>query len=63
MALPRLDAVLMHDDPVMALRLEPNDGQRIVRALEVFHATGKSLDFIGSNNPARRCSMWSSARG
>jgi tRNA dimethylallyltransferase len=35
--------VLMHDDPEMALRLEPNDGQRIVRALEVFHATGKSL--------------------
>jgi tRNA dimethylallyltransferase len=35
--------VLMHDDPQMALRLEPNDGQRIVRALEVFHATGKSL--------------------
>jgi tRNA dimethylallyltransferase len=35
--------VVMHDDPEMALRLEPNDGQRIVRALEVFHATGKSL--------------------
>ncbi len=35
--------VLMHDDPEMALRLEPNDSQRIVRALEVFHATGKSL--------------------
>jgi tRNA dimethylallyltransferase len=35
--------VLMHDDPEMALRLQPNDGQRIVRALEVFHATGKSL--------------------
>jgi tRNA dimethylallyltransferase len=35
--------VLMHDDPQMALRLDPNDGQRIVRALEVFHSTGKSL--------------------
>jgi tRNA dimethylallyltransferase len=35
--------VLMADDPQMALRLDPNDGQRIVRALEVFHATGKSL--------------------
>ena len=34
---------LMHDDPEMALRLDPNDGQRIVRALEVFAATGKSL--------------------
>ena len=35
--------VLKSDDPQMALRLDPNDGQRIVRALEVFHATGKSL--------------------
>lgn len=35
--------VLMHDDPEMALRLEPNDSQRIVRALEVFHGTGTSL--------------------
>ena len=35
--------VLMHTDPEMALRLEPNDGQRIVRALEVHEATGKSL--------------------
>ncbi len=35
--------VLMHDDPEMASRLEPNDGQRIVRALEVLQATGKSL--------------------
>ena len=35
--------VLMHDDPQMALRLDPNDGQRIVRSLEVFHATGRSL--------------------
>ena len=35
--------VLMDDDPEMALRLDPNDGQRIVRALEVRQATGKSL--------------------
>jgi len=35
--------VLMNDDPEMALRLDPNDGQRVVRALEVFHATGQSL--------------------
>ena len=35
--------VLMHDDPEMALRLDPNDGQRIVRALEVYAATGVSL--------------------
>jgi len=30
-------------DPEMAKQLEPGDGQRIVRALEVFDATGKSL--------------------
>ena len=36
-------SVLMQRDPEMALRLEPNDGQRIVRALEVHEATGKSL--------------------
>ncbi len=39
-----LHTVLCRDDPVMAARLDPNDGQRIVRALEVVHATGKSLD-------------------
>lgn len=36
---------LMQDDPVMALRLDPSDTQRIVRALEVFHSTGKSLSY------------------
>jgi tRNA dimethylallyltransferase len=30
-------------DPAMAGRLEPADGQRIVRALEVLEATGRSL--------------------
>ena len=35
--------VLWDDDPEMAARLDPNDGQRIVRALEVVHGTGKSL--------------------
>lgn len=30
-------------DPVMAERLKPGDTQRNIRALEVFHATGKSL--------------------
>lgn len=30
-------------DPAMASRLEPTDGQRIVRALEVLEATGRSL--------------------
>lgn len=34
---------LARRDPAMAARLEPNDGQRIARALEVLEATGRSL--------------------
>ena len=39
---------VLHDrlagcDPIMATRLRPSDPQRIVRALEVFAATGRSL--------------------
>lgn len=30
-------------DPVSANRIHPNDPQRLLRALEVFHSTGKSL--------------------
>ena len=30
-------------DPVLAASIKPNDRQRLVRALEVFHATGKPL--------------------
>jgi tRNA dimethylallyltransferase len=36
-------AELTKRDPIGAQRLNPNDRQRIVRALEVFDATGKSL--------------------
>lgn len=44
----RVDAADLHDvlaarDPVMAARLSPTDPQRIVRALEVLEATGRSL--------------------
>ena len=35
--------ILTERDPQMAFRLDPNDGQRIVRALEVIEATGRSL--------------------
>ncbi len=38
-----LYASLMHRDPATAARLRPSDPQRILRALEVFEATGKSL--------------------
>ena len=38
-----LHAVLPQRDPAMAARLRPCDPQRIVRALEVIEATGRSL--------------------
>jgi tRNA dimethylallyltransferase len=38
-----LHAVLARRDPAMAARLKPSDSQRIVRALEVLDATGRSL--------------------
>ena len=38
-----LHAVLRERDPAMAARLAPSDPQRIVRALEVLEATGRSL--------------------
>jgi tRNA dimethylallyltransferase len=39
-----LHAKLAEVDPVMADRIEPTDRQRVTRALEVFDATGISLD-------------------
>lgn len=36
-------AALAAEDPVMAERLRPSDGQRIARALEVIRSTGRSL--------------------
>ena len=38
-----LHAILRERDPAMAARLVPTDPQRIVRALEVLEATGRSL--------------------
>ncbi len=40
---PALHAKLALVDPVIAARLNPNDSQRIGRALEVFRATGRAL--------------------
>lgn len=40
---PALHAMLAARDPEMAARLRPSDPQRIVRALEVVDATGRSL--------------------
>lgn len=39
----QLHEELAQRDPVMANRLMPNDSQRIIRALEVLEATGRSL--------------------
>jgi tRNA dimethylallyltransferase len=40
---PGLHAELRRRDPVMAARLRPSDRQRLVRAIEVLAATGRSL--------------------
>lgn len=47
-----LHAQLSVLDPQMGKRLNPGDGQRIVRALEVFSATGRSIaDFQNNSGP------------
>ena len=40
---PALHSLLAERDPEMAVRLRPNDTQRVTRALEVLAATGRSL--------------------
>lgn len=48
-----LFAELSKVDPKAALHIKPGDSQRIVRALEVFQATGRSiLDWQAGNNAA-----------
>jgi tRNA dimethylallyltransferase len=48
----RLHAELQRRDPEMAARLRPTDPQRILRALEVLEATGRSLAaFQGARTP------------
>ncbi len=48
----KLHAELVSRDPPMAQTLQPGDGQRIVRALEVLAATGKSIrDFQQAKGP------------
>jgi tRNA dimethylallyltransferase len=46
-----LHRTLLRQDPEMAAVLKPGDGQRIIRALEVLHASGRSI------------SQWQSERG
>jgi tRNA dimethylallyltransferase len=41
-------------DPQSALRIHPNDERRIVRALEVFHTTGKTITSLQSQWDSQR---------
>ncbi len=40
---PAVHANLMNVDPETAARLDPNDSQRIQRAMEIYHLTGKPM--------------------
>lgn len=51
---PFLHTQLMRVDPHLATRLHPNDKQRIMRALEVFEATGTALSWYQQQNPPER---------
>ena len=57
---PELHADLQAVDPQAAARLRPSDRQRILRALEVFRATGRSLvAFQGAlSEPALLAGAW-----
>jgi len=46
-----LHGELAQVDPAAAARIHPNDPQRIVRALEVFHATGRPLSAFQADAP------------
>jgi len=46
-----LHAQLTKRDPLMAQKLRPSDGQRLIRALEIGEATGKSLQFWQAQKP------------
>jgi tRNA dimethylallyltransferase len=50
---PALHAELAQVDPVTAHRLEPNDSQRISRALEVFRLSGQPLAFFHQRNATK----------
>ncbi len=48
----KLYDVLMREDAEVAMRLKPGDGQRIVRALEVLDASGRSIsEWQGERGP------------
>ena len=45
---------LVKIDPTLAERLEPNDRQRIIRGLEVYHSTGRMLSDWQTNEPLKQ---------
>ena len=49
---PAMHAELMALDPISAARLEPNDSQRIQRALEVVKSTGKPMSAWLAESPS-----------
>ena len=49
---PAMHAKLMAVDPITAARLEPNDSQRIQRALEVVQSTGKPMSAWLAESPS-----------
>ena len=50
---PAMHAALARIDPVTAARLQPNDSQRIQRALEVFRISGQPLSSFHKQEAAR----------
>ena len=57
---PQLHADLARLDPAAAARLRPSDRQRVLRALEVLHATGRSLTAFQNRRgePALAAGEW-----
>ena len=55
----RLHRLLAHVDPASGARIMPRDQKRIVRALEVFFATGQPLTahFAGTRSPIDDCDV------
>jgi len=54
---PALHARLAEVDPVTAVRLAPNDSQRIQRALEVWHASGRPLSHFHATGSDRAAGL------
>jgi tRNA dimethylallyltransferase len=49
---PAMHAKLAMIDPETAMRLEPNDSQRVQRALEVYEITGKTMSALLAESPS-----------